>query len=1028
MFLSKIAIKNPVFIVMITLALILFGIVAIKTLGVELTPSFDVPYVTITTVYPGADAKTIEEEVTKKIEDEVGIISGIDTLSSTVVDNVSVTVIKFKDNVKSDTATQDVRDKISTVKSSLPDDVEDPIVEKLDINATAFMSIILKAPAGANTAEVTELAKKRIKERIASIAGVGKVEMYGGREREIKILMNPLKLDSYKIPPISLIQMLGASSIKVPAGTIKMKNGSEDVSVKGDGEITTVSEFMEMPLLKSENGSTLKVKDFARVLDGLEEEESASFLDLSQAIGLDVKKQGKVNVVALAKTVRDELKKIGETLPEGYSIEVIGDTTPFTQTAVSGSMKDVFMGAVFAIMVVLLFLMNKRASLIIAVSLPTSIIGTFFFVKAMGFTLNFMTTLALSLSVGILTDDAIVVIEAIFRHVKEGKTKIAAAMAATNEVGLGVISAELSLLAVFGPTIIMSGLVGQLLKEFSITVVFAILISLIASFTVTPLFASYILKEEKNNFFLFKFMEKFLTKLENGYSNLVAFVLKHKVITLIMAIMIFVGSLSLFKYLKTTFTPDIDMGLFTVKVELPPETSIEKSKEVSREVIEKLDKYKWEKNVYTSIGASATKEKYIITSKVTMQDLKLRKESIIEAIDIVRNDFAYMKDKYNAKIYFIAGDENMSSGSPVQMYLLGSNFEELDKAGKMIIAFMNQDGGFKDAKSDNKGFKKEIRVKLDHQKMADLGVNSSETAIILRYLISGVKIAEFDNANGETDEVKVYIDDPYKNLDYIRNIPLKSTSMQGVRLSDVADITYDAALVQINRYAKNRSIQISSDVALGHDLGTQMTKLRTFASKNLPAGITFEEGGDAKMMTESFTDLITVLIIALFLVYIVLASQFNSFIHPLTIMTALPFAVTGALITLFITNMELSIFTFIGIIMLMGIVTKNSILLVDFTLQLIKEGYDVTSALVKSSKTRLRPILMTAGTTIIGMIPAVISMSEGAEMKRSMSWAVMGGLVFSTFVTLIIVPVIFTFMNKFSSKNNKEREKEIASL
>jgi len=1028
MFLSRFSIKNPVLITMAVIALIIFGVFAVKSLGIELLPAIDAPYVTVTAIYPGADAKTIEEEVVKKIEDEIGVLSGIDKMNSTVVDNVGFILIVFKDNVKTETAVQDVRDKIARVKSSLPEDVEDPVVEKFDINATAFLSIIVKAPAGENPLVVTEIAKKKIKGRISAISGVGKVEMYGGKEREIKILMDPLKLNSYKIPALSLIQAIEASSVKIPAGSIKMKNGAQEISVKGDAEITDVSKFIEMLLIKNESGGSLKIKDFARVIDGFEEEESASFMDLTPAIGLDVKKQGKVNVVALAKEVRAEIETIRKDLPEGYIIEIIGDTTSFTGASVYGSIVDVVIGALLAVSIILLFLRNRKAALIVAVSLPASIIGTFLFVKIMGFSLNIMTTLALSLCVGILSDDAIVIIDAIFRHLKAGKNKIQAAMDATKEVGLAVISSELALISVFGPAVMMEGLVGKLFGEFGITVIISILISVVVSFTVTPLFASYILKEESSQFFVFRFMEKILLKTENIYVKAVTLVLKHKFKTIFTAATIFFLGLLLVGSLKSQFIPDIDMGLFTMKVELPAETSIEKSKEIIREIIEQLSLYEWEKNAYSSIGAGATKEKNLITIKITMKDRKERNVTAVEAVDQLREKFDYMKAKYGAKIYFIPRDETLSMGAVIQLDLLGNNFESLDKASRIVMDYMENEGGFKDVMSDNKGYKKELRIKFDHTKMTDLGVNSAESAITLRYLISGKRIAKIGSETGETDEIKIYLDDPYKSLEGLRNIPLRSGTAQGVRLSDVADISYDSGIVQINRFNKTRNIKISADVASGYDLGTQMSKLKKFASENLPADVSFEEGGMAEMMSDSFKYLIMALIIAVFLIYIVLSSQFNSFIHPFTIMSALPFAMTGAILTLYFTGMALSIFSFIGVFLLMGIVTKNSILLIDFTIQLMNEGMDMTSAILKSSRTRLRPIIMTASSTIIGMVPVVISTSEGAEMKHAMGWAVMGGLIFSTFVTLFIVPVIFSYFNVFTAKRNIERENEISAL
>ena len=646
----------------------------------------------------------------------------------------------------------------------------------------------------------------------------------------------------------------------------------------------------------------------------------------------------------------------------------------------------------------------------------------------MGFSLNIMTTLALSLCVGILTDDAIVVIEAVLRHIRMGKTKIQATMDATKEVGFAVIAAELSLIAVFGSTVMLEGMVGQFFKEFGVTVIFAILISMAVSFTVIPLFSSAFLKVEKKTFFIFKFMDRFLHKLDNIYAKVVSFSLKHRLGIMVIAVALLGVGFGLMGQLKSEFMPTVDMGLFTAKIELPSGTSIEKTKAVNRETIEKISDFNWGKNIYSSIGASATKEKNLITMKVTMVDRNKRSIGVMDAIDQTRNVLDEIVKKYDAKLSFVSRDESFAMGAQIQLNLLGDKFEDLTKGSKILMNFMRSEPGFKDVMSDNKGNKDEISVKFDHRKMVDLGINTAESALVLRHLISGVKIAKMDNNFGDTDEVKIYIDEPYKNIDYIKNIPLKSNKYPGIRLSDVADIRYGSSIIQIQRYNKRRTVKISADVAKGYALGTQMNKLKNFASKNLPENVDFEESGMAEEMSKSFKDLIIALIISVFLIYIVLSSQFNSFIHPFTIMSALPFAMTGAIFTLYITDIPLSIFGFIGFILLMGIVTKNSILLVDHAIQLKKEGMDITKALTESARTRLKPILMTALTTILGMVPVVISTAEGAELKHAMGWAVIGGLIFSTFVTLIIVPVIFSLLDRFSIKADPERELELKEL
>ncbi len=1027
MFLSKLSLKNPVMISLLTLALIIFGFLSMKSLGVELLPSMDIPVVTVTTVYPGADAKTIEEDVVKKIEDSIGTLSDIKHIDSTALDNVGFTIITFEDYVNGALATQNVRDKVAIIESDLPEDAEDSKIEQFDINAQAVMTVILKAPSGEKLSKVTRIADKTIKNRLQSISGVGSVDIYGGREREIRALLDPLKIGQLRLSALAVLNLMGSSSIEVPAGTIKLNHESEEVTVNGFGEVETVEELRELPLLNLADG-TIRVKDIARVEDGLEEEESASMLNLTPAVALKVKKQGSVNLVQMSEDVFKVLEDVKKQLPEGYEVEISGDQSPFTKVAVSSSIDDIFMGAILAMLIIFSFLMNKRAAVIIAVSLPTSIIGTFVFVKVAGFSLNLMTTMALSLSVGILTDDAIVVIEAIFRHVKQGKTKIKAAIDAVQEVGLAVISAEMALVCVFGPTVALHGIVGNVFKEFGLTVVAAIMISVTVSFTVSPLLASVILKEEPKDFIFYRIMDKFLMGLENGYAKAVTWALRHRFLTLLTAILLFVGGMSLAGKLPTAFFPDIDRGEFDVTVELPNVSSLDHSKAVTREITEVLHEFEWESFVFSTMGGGTKKEKNLISMRVMMTPKETRTINQKDAMDQVRESLSPIAIRHQAKLSVkFAKAEGMET-SPVQVNVVGNDFSKLSRAAEQLVRFMEQDGGFTDIASTDKGFKKDVRVNFNHQKMVDLGVNPAETAITMRSLIDGKKISGIMDETGEEIEIRVYVDDPYQTLDNIRNIPLMSSKGTTVKLSDVADITYGTKLVQINRLDRVRKIGIISGLNQGYDIGTQAPKMAQFAQDNFPPGVELKMAGDIENMQKSFGDLLGALAAAIFLIYIVLASQFNSYIHPFTIMSALPFALTGAIGSLFIFNQTFSMMSFIGIIMLMGIVTKNSILLVDYALQLIRGGSEVFEALVESSRVRLRPILMTAGGTMVGMMPLVLSRANAAEMKHSMGYAVIGGLVFSTCVTLFVVPVIFSLMQRFTRKTDDAIAEELNKL
>lgn len=1015
MFLSKLSIQRPVFISMIAIALVVFGYMGYKNLGIDLFPNVDIPVVFITTVYPGADAATIENDVVKKIEDAVGTVNGIKHIHGSAYQNIGTVVIEFDVEVNINVAAQEVRDKVSIIQKDLPKDIEAPKVEKFDFQSFPIVTLVLKAPPGEKLSEVTQIAEKKVKNQIQMLYGVGNVEVIGGRKREIRIHLDPYKMNSLNIPPLTLIRLISGVSTDMPAGNLKMKGDSEEVVIKSDSEAKSVEKLRNIPIMNI-GGSMLKIGDFSTVEDGMEEEESASYRDLSPTVALQVRKQPGINTVKMAEDVKASLPEIEKILPSGYKLEIASDSSPFIRRAVENSIDDILIGAFLAILTVFLFLRNIRATIISALALPTSVIGTFLAVKALGFTLNYMTTLALSISIGLLVDDAIVVIENIFRHKEMGKDRVTASLDATNEIGFAVIAITLTIVSVFGPTIYIHGVMGQFFKQFGITVSVAVLISLFVSFTVTPLVSSLILEDESKDFWLYRWIEKILTAVENGYASSVGWVLNHKAMTFIVFMLIFVMSLGLSSKLKKEFVGRHDEGTFTLKIELPGDTSIEKSKIVTREVVEKIKAEPWQEFVLSTVGGGAAKEKNIINVFVRMVPVQERTIDQAAAIDDIRKKFEYLVTKYEAKVSL--GDAG--NGAPLQVSVLGADYDRVSQNAQKLLSWMKKNENLVDIQTTEKGNKKELRIQYDHKKMAELGVSPAESGLALRQMVAGYKVANFKE-KGEMYDIKVYIDPTYLTLENIKNISLNTNKGGSVRLSDVANITYDSSEILISRQERNRKVGITAGITKDASVGQEADKIRQFVKDNFTDGVQIRFLGEAERMQESFADLGQVLIIAIILIYMILASQFNSFIHPFTIMSALPFAMTGALGSLYLTNLPLSIFSFIGIIMLMGLVTKNSILLVDFAVKGMEErALDMRSALIEAGRIRLRPILMTTFAMIFGMMPIAVAVSEGSEIKRPMAVTVMGGLIFSTIVTLFIVPIIFSFFNRITNIFSKK--------
>jgi len=1022
MFLANLSIRNPVFIAVITAAIIVFGLMAYRSLGVGLFPNADLPIVTAVAVYPGADPETIEKDVVEKMENAVSSISGIKHIQGYALNSVGQLVVTFDDSIDIRVASQDVRDKLATIQSTFPEDVETPIVEKVDFQALPVLSLVVNGPAGEKPSEVTRITEKQVKNQIQTLYGVGSVNMYGGRKREIKVLLDPLKIEGVNIPAFSFIQMLKGTFLEVPAGGVKLLGDTEEITVKTTSERSDIEQIRDTPLFAA-GTSKILVRDIAKVEDGLQEESSASLRDLNPTIALQIQKQGGVNVVRMADDIKKEIVKIRETLPAGYTIDIVSDNTPFVKMSVDSAVEDIVIGAFLAIMIVFLFLRNGRASFIVGIALPVSVIGTFLAISALDYSLNMVTTVALSLAIGLLVDDAIVVIENIFRHMEMGKGRMQAALDATQEIGFAVLAITLTIVAVFGPIVYMTGMVGKIMRQFGATIAISVMISLLISFTVTPLLSSLMLKEESKTFFLYRWMETLLVWLENGYSKMIALVLRNrltKVTVFVTGVLLFAGGLMLVTLLKTNFMDKMDQGDFDINIELAGEASIDRSKEVAQDAVRVVTQKPWVDFTFTTIGGGQRNEKNKIVLRVKMVDLHRRSVTQMEAMDEMRAELSYIREKYGAVLGVAEKNEFGGGGMmPIMFNIIGPDYEEIRRDAAGLISFMEHDGGYTDINTSDKGQKKELRVKLDHEKAADLGVSPFETSMALRYLFSGEKIANFKDG-GEMYDIRVYLDPSYKSIDYIRNLPLKGADGRIVRVADVAEVTYGASEVIITRLERNRLITVTADYASSTSLGVQVEKAKSYAKTNFSPKNRLTMGGEAEMMEDTFASLLRTMFISVFLIYIILASQFNSFIHPLTIMSAIPFAITGAFFSLWVTGMSLSMMSFIGVIMLMGLVTKNSILLVDFSIERMRHGMTAAQALAEAGRIRLRPILMTTLAIIFGMIPVAIATGEGAEIKHPMAWSVMGGVIFSTIVTLFIVPVIFSFFDMFTRHEKKD--------
>ncbi len=1019
MFLSDFSVKRPVTTAMVIAAIVVFGIFSYPRVGVDQFPKVDIPFATVVTVYPGADPETVENEVSEKIEEAVSTISGVRSLRSISVENLSQVMIEFELEVDTNEAVQDVRDKVSRVIPQLPSDVESPKIEKFDLGAIPILTIALSGPGSID--EVTQFARKRIKERIQSTLGVGTVDIVGGQEREIKVWVDPGKLDAMDLAVTDVVQALEASNLKYPGG--RLTSEGIEFSVKVDGEMKDVEAVRNLKISAVE-GQGVRIRDVARVEDGLEEKRSIARLDGVSAVTLTVQKQSGANTVAVGTAVKAKLGELEKGFPSGWSVLVVRDNTITIEASIESVQFDILFGGILAVIIVFFFLKNLRSTIVAALAIPTSIIGTISFIDAMGFTFNTLTLLAISLSIGILIDDAIVVLENIYRHMEEGKSPYKAAIEGAREIGFAVVATTLSLVCVFVPVAFMQGFIGMFFYEFGLTVAFAVMISLFVSFTLTPMLCSVYLKVSDDNWF-FRRVERFLVWLDERYRTIIAWAIKHRLATIGIAFVSFVAVIPIAANLGAEMMPVDDMGEFNVTVRMPTGTALAETEKVARKISDQVRTHKdIVVSTITSIGADAQKKQNLAKIYVKMVEKRDRELSLLEFMKQIREEFADIKEAVVAvEILDMVGGDTAFRTAPVQFSVRGGDLEELDKLTKKIVSELAAIPGFVDLDTSFEGGKPEVTVRVDRDRAANLGIMTAQIGQTVRALVGGVEASKF-RERGEDYIIRVRLEEAdRRRADQLSALKVRSQSSDElVPLANVTRMDVGSGPTQIDRSARQREITVYSNLESTLPLGAAVDKLRKVAGEILPSDVVTSFEGDVRMMEESFASMGTALLLAIILVYMVLASQFESFIHPFTIMISLPLSVVGALGALLIADQTISIMSLIGIIMLMGVVTKNAILLIDYTNTLRRrDGMERDAALLKAGPTRLRPILMTALATIFGMLPVALSQGLGSEGRAPMATCVIGGLAVSTLLTLVVVPVVYTLMDDLGNLASRKK-------
>lgn len=1041
---AKLAIKRPVFITCIVLMILIVGGISFSRIGIELMPDMSFPAIGVMTVYSGASPEEMEQLVTEPLEDELGSISGLKHLSSRNTEGLSVITLEFEMETDVDKVAQDVRDKVSTAKNRLPDDLEDdPVVQKFDPDSSAVIRLALLSDLP--DSEIYDLAKETIKPQIERIKDVGNVEISGGSRREIQVEIDRDRVNESLISMTRIVSSIKSAGKNVPIG--KKENGSSETVFRAMGEYTSLDQIENtLVSFSGDVGVFVNVNTLGTVKDGTEDVVSLGYINYPEkknygtvkqqserhtgrqsCVYLDVVKQSGKNTVSVTDGVKAKIGEINESLKQvkGNSrLIVTSDQSEWIRTNVNETTSSIVIGILLAVLVVYLFLGNVRSTIITAVAIPNSLLGAIIIMNLMGYTFNMMTLMALSLVVGLLVDDAIVVRENIFRKLEHGMNPFRAAELGTTEVMLAVIATTMTIISVFFPIGMLSGIIGKIFKQFGFTVVFAMAVSLFDALTVAPFLSAYFAGDgKKSDNAVIRYFEKFQVKMDNLYTRVMGFCLNRPIVVIITATAVFVSSIGLLGFVKKTFFPTGDRGEFAINIEMPAGTSLAGTADTIRKIEEKLKAITDIDYYSVSAGSSNGEVTKGEIHCVLVEDRKNTTDENKEKVRSILADFSYARPTVNAT------HGGGTAESPFVLVVSGQNLDSVEKAAGMIASQVRTIPDLIDVDTSVRKGSPEFRVNFDPVKMQSLGVSASMAGMELRYNIAGAVVGSFRDKGVEYDiraRLKPEQRDLQKNFNTMR---VANSNNNMIYLNMIARGERTTGSAQINRRDKAYIVNVTANLAPDGAIGNAMTRASDLIKKNvqMPAGVTYSFSGESEMFTDTASSIVFALMMAIIFIYLVLASLYESFVTPFVILLAVPPALTGAFFALFVTGFMLDVFSMIGMIMLMGLVTKNSILLVDNAVHGVNSGLDRKEAILQAGQRRLRPILMTTFAMLAGMLPLAMGVGEAAQMRQSMGISIMGGIIISTLITLIVVPAVFEYIDKFREATESRilvREKE----
>jgi HAE1 family hydrophobic/amphiphilic exporter-1 len=1024
----KLSIRKPLLVAVVFTVLTLGGVLSYSLLNLNLLPKLDVSILTVQAVYPGAGASEVETSVTRKIEDALSTMEGLKKITSTSLEGVSIVSVELGDEVNINQSVQDAQRKINIIKSQLPPEVLDPAIDKMALDEIAILN--LAASSSLPPTELYKLVEDRIQPRLAKLQGVGSVKMSGGTEREIKVNIDAQKLKAYKLSILQVLQVVQSANMEIPAGNVE--NAEAVYSVRLAAKYANLDELRQTVITATADGGEVRVEDVAEVEDGIAEQKLINRMDGRDAIGISIQKQNDANAVAVAELAKAELAAIEkEYAASNVHFEIATDDSLYTKASASAVVADLLLAILIVALICFIFLHDLRSALIIMFAVPLAIVPVFIAMYALNYSLNMMSLMALSLVVGILVDDSIVVVENIFHHLEMGKTKRQAVMDACRQIMYTVMAITLVIVVVFLPLAISGGMVGNVLKEFAVPIIVTVLCSLLVSFTVTPLLMARFGRNADNTRPILltgfpRLVESAFKFIQNAYIKVLSFSLRHKAMVMLAALALLVGSIALVPagFIGFAFMPEIDKGEFIVTLDMNPQLTIYQNNQLTMQA-EKLIGGKPEvQSLYTNVGlaSNGSAKNNISTITVKLKDKSSRTLSTEDFSQQVKTEI--MQAIPGVRAQTIVSTPTGNTTEPIIFIVQGADFGQVQQTAEMVLGVAKQTPGTSDVKYSIDDPRMEVRLQLDRAKMAKLGLSVAEVGATLRVALAGNDDSKYREGSYEYD-IRIGID----NFDRTRPEDVSLLSFMNkrgelVELNQIADISYGLGASALERTDRIASITVKSN-AVGRPVGTIGAEIAAAIEDKIPDGITIKEGGMLEVQSAAFGNLGFAFLAAIVLIYLIMVVLYDSLIVPVVVLVSIPLALIGAFLALALSKNNLTIFSIIGLIALIGLVAKNAILLVDYAIH-IKQGdanghISTREALMEAGKVRLRPILMTSFAMMFGMLPIALAAGDGAELKNGMAWVVIGGLASSMVLTLVVVPVVYLIFDKMTLRLSKNK-------